>query len=242
MRIDRRSWLKYITAGATAAGVSQETLAKESITNEAITLHPVVASDVPAHKLPIAFAPDPERFDILRWTLYDRLSIDKGEHFIRTGGGSTYHSDLFADPATGHTWDMCRTNMDRPGSLPCPQQMVVERIFFLFDPENDAHDNITFRRRFTWEFIIGCKSYANGTMMEANTRGRLGDVIRDSNHHPTTLVPADTLILPAPYSLFISSDYYFRMPIQSGPKGGWTFDKDFSVYAFADGVLARGVQ
>jgi hypothetical protein len=166
--------------------------------------------------------------DLVDWAIYDKLTITTNFN------GAT----LFQNPI-----DVSRgfdeTNMYMVGCLPMPQQFLLERVYFLFDPDNIEEDNKQFRRLISWDFIIGQKIYIEKSMIESNTSGRYLDTL-GGNIYPKGLVPVDTLVLHDEFKLAILSQQFFKLRFHS--KEVFRPTGRFSVWAFLDGILARGIQ
>lgn len=171
---------------------------------------------------------DSGRYAIQRHALYDRCTFGREQ-------GSAI---LFCEPVSSHRY-YNETNMQMAQRLPMPQAMRVNRIFFIFDPDNDPGSQYRFCRDASWRFIIGERIYADGTFITSRTRANFSDVVKKGQL--TGLVPLDSLILPNEFSLIIAEGQNFRIDVHCCHLRDRA-DRSIRFYAFLDGLLARGVQ
>lgn len=242
MKTDRRGLLKFLTGGAVALGVTTAELNAETdrpkVTEELIK---TVGTEVDWKR-------DTRNFDIVSWAIYDRMFIPPVTDSNRAGF-DVGRLAAFSNPIGhgGHFRRFNETNMYMPRYLPAPEVMHVERLFFVFDGDNDARDMISFQREVDWRFFIGCKVFAAMPMIASSTTTRLQNIINDEGY-PTGLVPADTVVarrggvqMTGPNeALVIPRETQFYM--EFGAKYPLRMRKPFYFHAFLDGALARPIQ
>lgn len=231
MNTDRRGFMRFLSAGTAAAGITTQMLQAEALGKSAVT-HEFLKQQ---HVDDARFNYEADRLDLVSWALYDRVTIPAS--FV---GVDVTALPAFTFVQDGNGWrGLNETNMYTARNIPAPNMMRIERIFFIFDPENAPEDMATFRREVAWEFFIGCKIFAQSTMMESSTQGRFSEVVRE-NGYPTGMVPVDTLVLNPALALMIHHQESFYVGFCS--KKLVQMSKPFSFYVFLDGVQARAVQ
>jgi len=237
MKVDRRTWMKYLAGGAAAIGLDPAALAKEtSQRTEPISLNDVPESLVKSTSFPIdktLLLPN-NYLDLVSWTLYDCLEVD-------AGGAIRPVEDQFSESPWDRRRGLDKTNMCMPRMLPASEQFLVERIFFAHDPDNSMSDILEFSRSRVFQLFIESKIYAERPMILHRNPGKLTDFISKLGF-PIGGVPegVGTISMSPDLGLHISCNWQFYSQF----RGNYplTVRKPFRIYTFFDGVLARGVQ
>ncbi len=158
MKVSRASFLKMLGGGSAAAVLAGRPGSGKDL---AITDKGAVPVDAPP-----GFDPLPVLtsgwVDVVPWVTYDRIKFPAGAelpddiHFFATPAGMLCPYSLAAK-------DLTLTNMQRGGSFPPPNSMLVRKIHIVADGAISVEDARRVRD-FAWCFYISNKLYAQGPL------------------------------------------------------------------------------
>lgn len=181
------------------------------------------------------------RADILTWHLWDTLKIPKG---VIVKANKSF--ELFVDPISkDKSWlDTCMTNA---GVLPLPQHFNIQSMKPAYAELNNKQDNKLFKDNVVFVLIIGNKVYSCGPMAifqelpEPENFESFLDSMRIArelgfkvNSHLSFLIGDD------PIGHHILQGQRLKLELVFGKS--ISFEEDFKLIWFLDGVISRGVQ
>jgi hypothetical protein len=174
-------------------------------------------------------------FDRRRNGLYDRVLLKAG---VKTPGEIVCFQRC-VDQFTSWT----ETNMVYPGQLAAPQDAIVVRFLFLFQPVCADEDVAAFLRGYSWEFQVLQKIMQREPVLVCAVKGDMADLIEgfgkdDCNGTVRPYARPYSFFL-GPSAIYLPPLYQFKLRIQGEP---FTPKSDLDFYPILDGTIDRPVQ
>lgn len=181
-----------------------------------------------------------EYLDVIKWSLYDTLSIESGTSFRRTDS-----IELFSMPQ-GSEKNWIETNLQIARQLPAPCHFNIESMRPSYAETNSNDANIQFRENIGFNLWIGCKIYSMGPMAmfhdwtSTNDLARLLRLIKAAKQlgfKVTNNLDFRIGDNPIGHHILQGQQFYLKLVFNRDI----TFFQDFKLYWFLDGVIARGI-